>query len=221
MRERPLWGFVIIVGVLLMSDIIDLVVNDDKLSFEIAKANNINQIKIHEGSYKDSGYVNDPDDLGGETKFGVSTKFLNKLHENGSWLQYSSVNDIPHADAATEIFEKEFFANNRTNYGRTLVTLKMDDIAVNVGGREATRIMQRALNSLYEGDSLMVDGKTGPNSNTSRLFKIAFEEHGETRVLHALANEQANFYRSLVAQDPSQGKFLEGWLTRAAYKPKY
>ena len=198
-----------------MADIIDLVIGHDKMAYERAKADNVMSIKGYEG-----GHNNDPNDLGGETNFGVSTKFLDQLHNQGRWLQYKGVNDIPNDDAAIKIFEKEFFKNNRTNYGTNMVSLKMNDVAVNVGGPNATKIMQRALNNLYGKDILKVDGKTGKNSNTAKLYKDALVEFGQDDLMHKIVYEQSSYYRELAAEKPSQAKFLPGWLTRAAYIPK-
>ena len=218
-RERGLVGrFVIIIGVLLMADIIDLVIGRDKMAYERAKADNILVIKKHEG-----GHNNDLNDLGGETNFGVSTKFLDQLHNQGRWLQYKSVNDIPTDDAATKIFEKEFFKYNRVNYGANMVSLKMNDIAVHTGGLNATKIMQRALNNLYGKDILTIDGqiaKKRKDSATLNLYEDALVEFGQDDLMHKIVYEQSSYYRELAAEKSSQANFLPGWLTRAKYIPK-
>ena len=214
MTERPLWGFVTIIGVILMADIIDLVIGHDRIAFEKAKADNINQIKIHEG-----GHSNDPNDLGGETNFGVSTEFLDQLHNQGKWLQYKNVNDIPNSDAAIKIFEKEFFKNNRTNYGVNKITLKMNDIAVNLGGPNATLVMQKALNNLYGKPLLAEDGKMG--KKTRKLYQDALVEFGQDDLMHKIVHEQGEYYKRVAAKDSTQARFLPGWLNRATYIPTY
>ena len=181
--RTPLRGLRYITGVLLMVNVLDIVVDHDPLDYENKKGANIKKIKSNEG-----GWVNDPNDRGGETNFGVSTKLLNSLHSQGRWLGYKTVNDIPNDSAATAIFEKEFFRNNEINYGTNDITLKMNDISVNVGGGNGTLIMQRAINTLHPQPVIKEDG--GMGDNTRKAYGDALAFFGQDALMKSLINQQ-------------------------------
>ena len=152
------------------------------------------------GPKGEGGYVDDPTDRGGETKYGISKQ------------QYPDL-DIASLtpEDAQNIYRTEFLGPIESNYGKNPIALKMLDISINAGGPQGTGIMQRALQSL--GYDIEDDMKMGPG--TKKVYETAMMEHGEDAVLNALSNSQANFYREIVDNDNTQGTFLTGWLDRA------
>lgn len=109
----------------------------------------------HEG-----GYVNDPNDPGGETKFGISKNSYPNLDIKNLTL-----------DAAKEIYRRDFW--ERFKIGEFPPTLRHDvfDFAVNSGGVTAIRQLQRIL-------GIVADGVVGPltlqaiaNSDPMKLEK--------------------------------------------------
>ena len=83
----------------------------------------------HEG-----GYANDPDDPGGETKFGISKRSYPDL----------SVRDLTQAEAV-EIYKRDWW--DKYGYGRIDnpdLAAKIFDLAVNMGAKRAHVIIQRA-----------------------------------------------------------------------------
>jgi lysozyme family protein len=214
-ERTPLAGLCYASGIIIgltMLGILELVTKNDPLAYESGKAGAINKIREHEG-----GWSNEPNDAGGKTNFGVSTLFLNELHAAGRWLQYNTVSDIPNEDAATKIFEKEFFIPNEVNYGKNVATLKMHDIAVNLGGKNATMVMQRTLNDLYQESIIDDDGRMG--DNTRGLFKEAFADFGPEAIAERLAIIQDEYYTEVINADSSQGVFEKGWRKRATWIP--
>lgn len=92
--------------------------------------------------------------------------------------------------------------------------IKLFDTAVNTGVSRAVKILQQSINELNPAASLAVDGVIGPKTRQA-LCGLS-----EAQVLAVYARRQADFYRGIVARKPSQKKFLNGWLRRAAWLPE-
>lgn len=156
--------------------------------FEIA----IIPVLEHEG-----GYVNDPKDPGGETKFGISKR------------SYPDV-DIANLtkDQAIEIYRRDFWDKFKYGYiNDQRVATKVFDLAVNMGGSRANKIAQRALRACEW--PVVDDGIIGDTSLN------AINNVSPDRLLAAIRSEAAGRYRYLVARNSDLNKFLNGWLKRA------
>jgi lysozyme family protein len=152
----------------------------------------INVILDHEGDY-----VDDPDDCGGETKFGISKRSYPHL-------------DIPtlNLDAAKAIYYQDYWEPQRYHEIENLpLIIKLFDLAVNMGSRMAHRLIQRALRSA--GNNVVEDGLLGPKT-IAAINAVDISD-----LLAALKSEAAGYYRSLAVSNPKQRKFLKGWLNRA------
>lgn len=145
---------------------------------------------------KEGGYVNDPDDSGGETKYGISK------------------NSYPHLDIksltledAEKIYYADYWIKNKCNVINSFLAEKIFDLSVNMGCIQAGKIIQRALRSL--GFSLEEDGIIGP------LTLSAINKSEATALMSAIKSEAAGYYRLIASVNSSQQKFLTGWLNRA------
>ncbi len=91
------------------------------------------------------------------------------------------------------------------------------DQTVNDGPSAAVKLLQRALNSVYQGavgvTPLEVDGDLGPS--TKSHLDMAIDHLTEDAVMAAYRGAAETRYRAIVAADPSQRQFLGGWLARA------
>lgn len=146
----------------------------------------------HEG-----GYVNDPHDPGGETKYGISKRSYPKV-------------DIANltVDQAKAIYKRDFWDPHFfDDIEDQKIATKIFDFTVNMGASRAIRIAQNALQSI--GKKVTVDGRMGPG--TIR----AINESDSAALLKAIQDGAAAFYRSLVTKNKKLGKFLKGWLRRA------
>ena len=76
------------------------------------------------------------------------------------------------------------------------------DVAVNSGPRRAVRMLQQA------AGANLVDGIFGP----ATMKAVAAMAPGD--IVARLDVSRRAFYRSLVDRDPSQGRFITGWLNR-------
>ena len=153
----------------------------------------------HEGGWSD-----DAADPGGATNFGIT-------------LATAQRHGIMDADALRAITPEQVEAIYRQDYWRfdgiddQAVATKVFDMAVNMGLRTAVHLVQEVLNGL--GAAVQEDGYWGPNT------LAALNACRPDRVLDLLCLESAEHYQLLVANRPASGKFLKGWLARAAEVP--
>jgi lysozyme family protein len=152
----------------------------------------INVILSNEGGYSDN-----PNDKGGVTKFGISSR------------SYPDV-DIANLTKveAKNIYKRDFW--NRylyKNINNLEVATKFFDLAVNMGHSWACILVQRALRA--SGKNVVEDGNFGPKTLD------AINNVDITDLLAALKSEAAGYYRTLAAVDEQDKVFLKGWLNRA------
>lgn len=162
----------------------------------------------HEG-----GLVDHPDDPGGITNFGVSLRFLRAsgIDVDGDGdIDAEDIRNLHRPDAA-EIYREWFWKPAKCDEIRSeLIHVKVFDMAVNMGQKQAYKLVQRALNRL--GKSLTVDGIVGPNT----LGAINSMTDEDFNLVEEIRHEQADFYLRLIDQKPRLAAFRKGWLRRAA-----
>lgn len=118
----------------------------------------------HEG-----GYVNDPKDPGGETKFGISKRSYPKVDiKNLTW------------DQAKAIYKRDFWDKIQGDKLPMVVTYQLVDAAINSGIDRASRWVQRAVGATQDGDigpaTLAALKATDPNDVVFRFlgFRLQF-----------------------------------------------
>lgn len=143
----------------------------------------------------EGGYDNDPDDPGGETNFGIDKR------------TYPDV-DIANltVEGATRIYFDDWWEKHGLGDMPPIVGAKMFNVGVNTGMFQAAKFLQRALG--FTGEA--VDGHIGPVTRTALAIAVP------QMVLQSIRDQQAQFYRNLVERRPVLGKYLRGWLRRAA-----
>ena len=75
------------------------------------------------------------------------------------------------------------------------------------------KFLQRAINRLSPGAALVDDGGFGPKTFSAMQALVGGVTEGGS-VLALLKEQRRERYQDIVANDPSQGKFLKGWLRR-------
>lgn len=156
----------------------------------------------HEG-----GFVDNPNDPGGATKYGISRRFL-ALH--GMSDEAADVEHITE-DFARGIYLKFFWTPNKYDaITDQNVATKIFDAAVNMGAQQAHRLLQRALGVIgYDG--IVPDGFMGSQTLT------AVNKCSPDRLIQALSEEFAAFYKVLASRNPKMAEFLPNWLKRAGW----
>ena len=141
----------------------------------------------------EGGYVNDPTDPGGETKFGISKRSY-------PHLDIASLT----ADEAKEIYKKDWWDKlNLDNFPYDQIAEKFFNVSVNIGIHWCSICLQRSVRAT-NGEQLKEDGIIGQKSLQS--IKLC----DEFALLCSFKSEIAGYYRSL--KNP---KSMEGWLNRA------
>jgi lysozyme family protein len=149
----------------------------------------------HEG-----GYSKDPKDAGGETKYGISKRSYPHLN----------IKDLTQ-DQAKKIYFCDFWMKCKCeNIEDENIAAKFFDLAVNMGIPQAVKLIQRALRAAET--QVVEDGIIGS------ITLKAINEADSTDLLAALKSEAAGFYRLIANANPSQQRFIDGWLRRAYAK---
>lgn len=148
----------------------------------------------HEG-----GLVDDPNDPGGLTNFGITLRDHPDLGADG--IRALTPN------AALAIYKRDFW--DRYSYGEMAPAIggKLLDMAANMGAASAHTCLQRALRAC--GTPVAEDGVLGPAT------RAAANVQPPDRLLAAFRSELAAHYRLIVAAKPSDAEFESGWLARA------
>lgn len=164
----------------------------------------------HEGGYNDV-----KGDKGGATNYGISLRFLKLADEDIDGDGHVDADDIRALtlESAAALYKEHFWDHYKLYRVDTLeLSTKMLDIFVNMRGRTAAKVCQRALEDC--GHSLAVDGILGRVS--FGLLNEEMDRRAE-RLMDYVRYQQANVYRRIVEHDPTQRKFIKGWLNRAKH----
>lgn len=156
-------------------------------------------------------YVDHPSDRGGPTKFGLTIPFLltagYRVHPR----------DLTMLQAMDIYYEAIWAPIHFDTFRDDRVAIKTFDIVVHRGRKGGIRVLQRALNDALVGvePSLVVDGHLGPVTRA----RVNHPWLNSDKMLYTLVDVQRVAYQKIVANDPSQAVFFNGWMKRAAAIP--
>ncbi|MEM0946557.1 MAG: holin-associated N-acetylmuramidase [Pseudomonadota bacterium] len=167
---------------------------------------------------REGGYVNDPDDPGGATKYGVTIHTLRRLG-----IDLDGDGRITEADVrrltrkkARQIFVNHYFTRPRISDLPAALHATVFDMHVNAGAH-AVRILQRLLGEM--GQPVTIDGAIGPQTigAAARAYQKA-----PNHLVDAYGIARRNYYYLLADRRPASRKFARrrdggkgGWITRA------
>ena len=167
----------------------------------------------HEG-----GFVNDPDDPGGATNYGISLTYLLGTGDlNLGDFNHDGKIDIKDIqsmtiDNAIAIYNKEWWVKfGYEGLANPDLAGKVFDTSVNMGGKQAHILLQRAIRAC--GIRVVEDGALGPKCFGAVANLVA--ANSADALLSSFRSEQAGFYRALIAKKVIFEKYREGWMTRA------
>jgi lysozyme family protein len=172
--------------------------------FSIALAD----VLAHEG-----GYVDSAADNGGATHYGISLRFLRTLPalagdiNNDGHVSAEDIQALTPATAA-DFYRRYFWDHYRLGEIQDLdVATKLFNFFVNMRGKTAALIAQRAVNDL--GHNLYLDGIAGSKT------LAALNACCPNELLPCIKWRAWEVYREIVATTPSQAVFANGWRKRA------
>lgn len=164
---------------------------------------------------KEGGYVNNPDDKGGLTNWGI-TQVVARAHGYTGDMRNLT------RDQALNILEADYWTGPRFDLVATLsptVAAELCDTGVNMGPAVAARFLQRVLNVMNNQGRLYpdvsVDGQIGPRTIAALTSYLVSRGQTATQVmLTALNSLQGARYIELSEQRPANETFSFGWFSR-------
>ncbi len=167
---------------------------------------------------REGGFVDDPDDPGGATKYGVTIHTMRRLglDLSGDGVINSADVRLLSKSQAVEIFVQHYFELPRLNMLPRVLQPSVFDMYVNAGG-QAVRILQALLRDM--GYEIAVDGVIGPNTRQA-CHSAADPEPIALRDAYGVARR--NYYFRLADHRPASRKYARtrsggkgGWIRRA------
>lgn len=167
---------------------------------------------------REGGYVNDPDDPGGATNFGVTIGTMQSLgmdlNRDGR-IDAADVRALTRAQAE-HIFVEHYFRKPRLAELPEPLQASVFDMYVNAGGN-AVKILQRLVSRM--GFRTADDGVVGPMT----IAAVAdAAEAAPDHLVDAYGIARRNYYYALADQRPASRKYARskaggkgGWITRA------
>lgn len=141
---------------------------------------------------REGGYVNDPSDRGGETKYGISKRSY----------PFLDIADLTRQDAIDIYCEDFWVPLCADQIVKQIVANVLFDFAVNTGRRRSIKLIQQIT-------CVPIDGMIGPITigaiNSADGEKLAMQ----------YTLQRIQFYSTLASSRKSQRKFLTGWIKRA------
>src|SRR5277367_100901 len=137
------------------------------------------------------GFVQIAGDAGGLTKYGIAST------DNPT----VDIANLTLAQAQQIYHDSYWLVGHCDKISSGPVTIFQFDMVVNNGAGRAAKILQQAVGAV-------IDGNVGPAT------LAAANAMDPTALINKLSELRAARYNTIVTNDPSQAKFLDGWLRR-------
>ena len=184
----------------------------------------------------EGGFVDDPVDCGGATKYGISLRFLKAegaFDEDGDGIAEFDLDmdgDIDGQDIrrltvadARVLYRKCFWDRIWADRLPRPLGEMVFDQAVNGGLVSARKLLQRAINTCLIKASnlpsrpalLHTDGVLGEMTWSALRWVVLRPSLGMTALAQAYREAAEERYNNIAFRNPSQKRFLNGWVRRA------
>ncbi len=183
----------------------------------------------------EGGYVNDPDDRGGETYKGISRlnwpdwegwKIIDlyKKHKPGN-LNHSLAGNTGLQNLVSDFYLEHYWMPLNLDAFHSPVADELFDTAVNQGKNAAAKYLQETLNKLNRNQKdypdITVDGKIGRQTLSAYKKLLAtqrFASRNQEKIIKWIVRWlnyfQLKKYDLITYRDPAQEKFIPGWTER-------
>lgn len=150
---------------------------------------------------KEGGYVDDPLDRGGATKYGITAATLGAYRKLGRAATRDEVKALAEQEAR-DIYRARYVNDPGFDTLPEWVIPSLVDDAVLSGPKSAITTLQQVLN-------VPADGVLGPKTRQALAVK------DPAAVIRDMAKARVLRFARIVELNPTQSRFLRGWLTRA------
>lgn len=167
---------------------------------------------------REGGYVNDPDDPGGATKYGVTIHTMRRLGLDLTGDGTVSADDVKRLTRAQaqQIFIDHYFVKPRIADLPEPLHATVFDMQVNAGSN-AIKVLQRLLVKM--GFEVAIDGALGPKTLSAASLAMS---QAPGHLVDAYGIERRNYYYALADRRAKSRKYARrrdggkgGWITRA------
>lgn len=170
----------------------------------------------------EGGYVNDPDDAGGETYKGIARRYHPGWNgwpiidaAKGDKGFPGALDRDPQLDAACRAFyRREFWDKLACDQVSPELAAELFEQSVNLPFSATVSYLQSACNALNDEQryfsDLVVDGKFGPKTVAAMRALIAAKRGGALVI--GLNSYQGVRYMENALHDPGKRKYVRGWL---------
>ena len=162
---------------------------------------------------KEGGYVNNPNDKGGPTNWGITQAVARAHGYNGDMRTLTR-------EQALAIYEADYWYGPRFDQVSALspdIAAELCDTGVNMGPSIASKFLQCVLNVMNNQQKLypdlVADGQVGPRTiSTLKQYLTSRGSKAEEVILKALNSLQGARYIELSEQRPVNESFVYGWV---------
>lgn len=151
-------------------------------------------VLIFEGSFSA-----DPADRGGRTNRGITQTVYDKYRLNKN-LSTSDVRNISDMEVA-DIYLNSYWLPSKCDQMSDKLGLVVFDSSVNNGQGRSIKFLQQSM-------GIKTDGIIGLET-ISKMDRV-----DQDQLANTFLSNRVNFYQAIVNRDPTQTKFLKGWLRR-------
>jgi lysozyme family protein len=152
----------------------------------------------------EGGYVNDPEDPGKQTKFGISKKSHPQVDIERLTL-----------DGAKVIYKEQYWNPMFLDsiLSRSLAC-KIFDICVNIGIQRTLIILSNAIS--FSRNKIPQDSAYASRFSAEGVIE-SMKSVDEQKLIRALCGEQYSYYKWVISRNPTLVKFYNGWIKRAMW----
>lgn len=169
----------------------------------------------------EGGYVNDPDDSGGETKYGITKDVAEEFRV--SWDDYlwtGTMRTMP-VEFAQDVYTYKYYLKPRINMIAEcshMIAEEVFDAGVNSGTMLPIEWLQKTLNVLNNREKyykdISEDGIMGSGTQAALQAYLDYRgEEGEKVLYNAINCLQGAFYINLAHRREKDEKFVYGWMS--------
>ena len=155
---------------------------------------------------KEGGYVNDKDDSGGATNFGITLATWRKVgyDKNGDGVINEKDIKLLTEDDFHRVFKRNYWdACKADQIKDQSVANLLVDFAYNSGVTRVSKFIQKIV-------GVTVDGIIGSKT----IQAINNYPRGQRQLFAALRQRRINYLNGIVIANPTQKKFYNGWMNR-------